>query len=159
VAFPWKNTINGLTGFSTPDGYDHLVFSQTNSPDLIEAYWPQNTTPSEFTTPLHSLIADVANEFGTSGIANPSGYSGSQDIFTLNRANQLRDYAYTPSNYIVGHTTNDWTFVYGPAALAAGAYTSGTTRHAVVAMTNGDLWDMYQPSPTSNWTYYKLGVF
>jgi hypothetical protein len=165
VGLASTDDINGMTAFATSDGVDHIVFSRTDSPVLLEAYWYQGGVPSEFSTPLRTLEADLGGDFGTSivslgGFANPSGYSGADDILFTNTSNQLRDYAYTGSgNDVTGHTTTDWPFTYGPSIVASGAFTAGSSRHSVVAMSNGDLWDMYQPAPGSGWTYYKLGDF
>jgi hypothetical protein len=139
---------------------NHLILSGSGS-DVIEVTWQRTHNPSEAV-----LEFSGANLIGFAGFATP-GLARSQDLLMLNSTNQLVDYAFSPERAGQPPIVNaDWTFPEGPRAeaLAGFEFKSGLfgihlSRHALVGLSNGDVFDLYTTSAQSSWSSLYLGNF
>jgi hypothetical protein len=139
--------------------YEHVVVGTRNYPyDFYQATNNEGSGWSGFS----ALTAENAHSeigFGAFAPNNNWGGTDKNDVMFCS-STQLLDYAWVSSYSSVNW---EYTFTYGPTVRSVGAYYDprGTygTKHTITAMSNGDLWDMYQTSPNGNYSWHYWGTY
>jgi hypothetical protein len=145
---------------------------------LEQIYWTDNQTPSNFFDILPNTNVPWATQFPGPGqppqtVVSLSAtdqfcyfcpqWGGAEQMDLVTSANQMKTFSVNNGG---GLLFQDWNFVYGPLTRSiTGPFLSpvGSSfrRNTLVAMSNGDIWDMNPmlSTGTPSWTFRFIGTF
>jgi hypothetical protein len=145
---------------------------------LEQIFWSDNQAPGNFFDILPNTNVPWATQFPGPGqpaqtIVSLSAtdafcffcaqWAGVEQMDLVTSANQMKTFSVNNGG---GVLFQDWNFVYGPAVRSisgpfASAVGAGFRRNTLVAMSNGDIWDMdpMWAAGAPSWTFRFIGTF
>jgi len=151
-----------------------MVSVAIGSPGRIaQIYWSDNQGPGNFFDISPNTNVPWATRFAGATIVSLSAtdqfcffcsqWGGDEQMDLVTTGNQLKTFSVANGG---GLLFQDWSFTYGPLVQSVtgpfiSPVTGGYRRNTLVAMTNGDLWDMNPlwTSGTPSWTFRFVGTF